>query len=415
MHEKVNAKHANAFPRLFQHPDISHKELRRRYDRLRSLYTKADATPAGAEAEEAPAETQADPNVNHQTEVQNGEQNDNDNENTANSDNVDLDDTAILNSVGDLDSDRQEFQTRLDQYNDYLKVYVPPSFFIGGRYLETYSLWTAMQSAADEHDRIVWDAVLDTLGLDSTKFPHLASQLAAWYDLNLKEFRSFIKRFREEAQGAQEDEDGESGDDREDEGEEEEEAEEGVQKPPSGPAPGSARSSKGFLASVRGFLTGGEASGDAPVPESPSKHVRFSGAQPKEDNDDDHADENNGSPTFESRRITRSATLKWSPKKKAKALEPETQDFAFNPEAQPPTDLGGDDNGEKEESAEDDGKDWEVHGTPSKHGRQLRTEERIVAAVPQSLPAPGSAKRKRTAAISLSTSPAKQRKSMRAV
>lgn len=428
---KVNTRNPNACPRLFQYPDISRTELRRRYYRLRDLYTKADTVPADAPAEEAPAETPAVRRANHHSEIQNGGRGDeqggaveDNNENAA--DDIDLDDDAILNGVGDLDSDQQEFQECLNQYNDYLQVYVPPSFFIGGRYLETYSLWTAIQIAADEHDRIDWGVVIDTLGLDSTKFSRLASQLAAWYELNLKEFRSFWKRYTEQAQDA---EDGESEDDEEDEDEVQAEAEEVAQEPPSGPAPGSARRSTGLMASLRGIasaFTGGETAGDAPVPESPNKHVRFSGVQPGQDNhhghasdpDDDDDSDDNGSPAFETRRRTRSSTQQRTPKKKT-ALEPETQDFAFDPETQPPTDLGGDDDEEEEGLDDDDGEDWQVYGTPSKAtpARQLRSEERIVSAVPQSLPAPGSAKRKRTAAISASASPAKrlQRKSMSAI
>ncbi|KAL1888638.1 hypothetical protein Sste5346_009430 [Sporothrix stenoceras] len=411
-----------------QHPDVSVKDFRRRYHRLRNLYTKSNATPAGSPVK-ATATTAASPSVNHQNDVPNGEQEEgaDDNADEMEVDGLDLDDDAILNGVGDHDSAQQEFQKCLDDYNDYLTLYVPPSFYIGGRFLDTYSLWTALQDSVDDNDRIDWGAVIETLGLDRAKHPQLASQLSAWYDLNLKEFRSFWNKYKEAVEEAEEEE---SEDDEEAEGEggEEEEGEEAEDEPS-----GSARRSTGtgFVSSILGIFGGGGSSGSTQAPESPSKHVRFSGAQAAEEEEesaqeDEEDDDDDEEDDFETRRVTRSASQQLQTPKKQKqrqtpkkaALEPETQDFAFDPETQAPLDLAGDDEIEDmEEDEENEEEDWRPLSSSKKAtpARQLRTEERVVAAVPQSLPPPGSAKRKRTAAAASSTAtPAKrlQRKSM---
>ncbi|KAL1904599.1 hypothetical protein Sste5344_009682 [Sporothrix stenoceras] len=410
------------------HPDVSVKDFRRRYHRLRNLYTKSNATPAGSPVK-ATATTAASPSVNHQNDVPNGEQEEgaDDNADEMEVDGLDLDDDAILNGVGDHDSAQQEFQKCLDDYNDYLTLYVPPSFYIGGRFLDTYSLWTALQDSVDDNDRIDWGAVIETLGLDRAKHPQLASQLSAWYDLNLKEFRSFWNKYKEAVEEAEEEE---SEDDEEAEGEggEEEEGEEAEDEPS-----GSARRSTGtgFVSSILGIFGGGGSSGSTQAPESPSKHVRFSGAQAAEEEEesaqeDEEDDDDDEEDDFETRRVTRSASQQLQTPKKQKqrqtpkkaALEPETQDFAFDPETQAPLDLAGDDEIEDmEEDEENEEEDWRPLSSSKKAtpARQLRTEERVVAAVPQSLPPPGSAKRKRTAAAASSTAtPAKrlQRKSM---
>ncbi|KIH91357.1 hypothetical protein SPBR_01820 [Sporothrix brasiliensis 5110] len=380
------------------------------------MYTKGDAAPAAAPGTIPQSQTQ-----NGTSNGEQGNPQEDTEENDGGDDGLDLDDDAILNGVGDHDNQQQVFQKCLDEYNDYLGVYVPPSFFIGGRFLDTYSLWTALQDAADDGDRINWDSVVETLGLDSTKYTLLASQLAAWYDFNLKEFRSFWIRYKEvtEASGSDEEGEDEEGGE-EDEGEvsdgEAEAAEADVQAPSGNPAPGTASRSRGLVDVVRGLFRSSEAHPDAPAPESPSKHVRFSGAEGDggagdvggDSNEEEDSDEEDDEDGFQTRRGTRSGARQRTPTK-TRTVEPETQDFAFGNETQAPTDLGGDGENEDDEGGFDE-VDAQMRGAPGKATptRQLRSEDRAVASVPRSLPAPGSTKRKRTAAAPSAASPSKR-------
>ncbi|CAK7209769.1 hypothetical protein SCUCBS95973_000553 [Sporothrix curviconia] len=391
--------------------DLSAQEWQERYNKVRSMYVN------GSSSKEAQEEAAVAKNRNEDDSGGEGEGEDEDEDGDGDGDDgLDIDVDAIIDGVETLDNRQQQFLGCLDAYNEFLQVYVPPSFFIGGRYLETYTLWTAVQEASSgEQDKRDWGAIVSALGLDSDKYPALETQLAAWYDQNLKELGSFLKEYQQEAEGDDDEEgdsSGDGGDDNDDDEEEKEQEQEQEQAgtqdgPRSGKTPVSAARNSGLLSSARQILSAAFSGGSRattaegePAAETPSKRVRFSGRTDAEaNNDSDDDDDTSGSPAFETRRrTTRASARKTAAAPGNKATEPETQDFAYALETQQPdVDMEG----EEEEDRRDEGSAG-TGATP--HGRrvatpsqQLQTEERIMAAVPLSLPALGPSRLKRPA------------------
>ncbi|CAK7205848.1 hypothetical protein SEUCBS139899_008627 [Sporothrix eucalyptigena] len=398
-------------------PELSTEEWQEKYSKLRSLYVGGPSS-TESQVPPTPPRKPAAGSAEGGQQGQSGQENkdgdeDQEDKDQDGDDGFDIDDDAILSAAKSLDNKQKEFLELLDGYNSFLQFYVPPSFFIGGRYLETYTLWTAVQDASGQPDKRDWNAIVNALGFDSTQYPVLATQLEAWYDHNLKEFGSFLEQYKEEAGDDDEEED-----DDDDEDEDEDDADEQAQAEPSGSKTlESISHGGGLLSSARQILSAAFSAGRStptkePPAESPSKRVRFSSqnnqAQAEsddEDNDDDKDD--NGNPVFESRQ-TRSSARRAASTPTSMPLEPDTQDFAYGPATQADVDMG-----DANDNGAGGGIGHESHlATPS---QQLHTEERIVATAPLSLPAPGSARRKRPAASSTTATPMTKRTARRSM
>ncbi|CAK7268126.1 hypothetical protein SEPCBS119000_002902 [Sporothrix epigloea] len=342
------------------------QEWRRIYYKLRALYTNA---PSSDDARAAAAPQNGSATVHPQAPNRFTDDEDEEDEYEEGGDdglNIDVD--AILDNVESFDDKKRHFLSCLEAYNDFLQVYVPPSFFIGGRYLETYTLWTAVEAeSSGERDKGRWGRVASALGFESAKYPALESQLEAWYNQNLKELGAFLAEFQSEdagiddgvsqGEGSQEEEgeeeeveedDGDgmeddnaviAGDDDDDEEEddpgEDQNAPEDVS--PSKTARPTDRST-GLISSARKMLSatflGGSKSAatEAEAAKTPSRRVRFPGRASAET---DENDGDNDSPAFETRLRMARRPAQGRPSASGNVItDPETQDFAFDPETQ---------------------------------------------------------------------------------
>ncbi len=310
----------------------------------------------------------------------------------------DIDDDDILLGLEGEDERKKEFLESLEAYNNNFDVYVPSSFLIGGRFLETYSLWTAVRDMQKEQDQRDWGAVVRVLGLDADKHPSVEKQLAAWYAQNLEKLEVLWQELLEAMGGA---DDGDDDDDdeigEEDNGLPEQPA---VEQSPGSRGGGLFATAKRLFGSA--FQSSDPAAKDQRA-ESPSKRVRFSAEEPvaaaANGGDGEDSDEADGSPVFEprpQRTPTRSPerTLRRSQRSartpepapqpgeaNGVAAEPETQDFAYDPNTQHALDVVAED---KDEDEQGDGSGGGVDATPS---QQLRTEIHNVDAIPVSLSA----------------------------
>ena len=413
-----------------QRPELSAQEWREKYNKLLSMYSKGLSSFVENTAD--------DRNELHDESEPAARGDGTEDEDNEGDDGLDINVDNLIEGVKTFDSKQQQFLACLEAYNDFLQVYVPPSFFIGGRSLETYTLWTTVQNLSpDEQDRRDWAAIADALTLDRTRYPTVETQLAAWYEQNLKELGSFIKEYQQEAdEDDNDDEEGSSDEEENDEEEEEDNAgggETAEEETGERKTPESVTRNSGLMSSARQILSaafsGGSrsaANDEEPAVDSPSKQIRFAshsnaaatkdgedGNNNDEDDDDGDDDDDGGdnenidsSPAFETRRRTTRASARQAASTHASsktAAEPETQDFAFDPETQQPdVEIFDDENNDENDDVADN-KDAADMGkrllrervvTPS---QQLRTEERVMVAVPLSLPAPGALRRKRAA------------------
>ncbi|CAK7270340.1 hypothetical protein SEPCBS57363_004051 [Sporothrix epigloea] len=395
-------------------PYLSAQEWHHKYDKLRFLYTNS---PSANEERSAAAPEKGSAGV--LDEAQDNFEDQDHQDDDSGDDGLDIDVDTILNGVEVLDYKQQQFLACLDAYNEFLQVYVPPSFFIGGRYIETYTLWTAMQGASSgEPDRRSWGSIVKALGLDSTMHPALETQLAAWYDQNLKTLSSFLKEYLQECAEVDD-----VGDQEDDSNDDEEDVEVGA-KDENGVAesdddhdgedvyPDDDKSAKnapsagktteppdhgtGLISSARkllsaAFLGGSRAAvTEARPAETPSKRVRIPGRDHAEAHSEEK-DVDDASPSFETRlRAARVPARKTTANSDRMITEPETQDFAYDPETQQPEITFGDDEEEEVNTGQTPREEHMV--TPS---QQLLAANRNVAAVPLSLPA---SRRKRPAA-----------------
>ncbi|EPE03231.1 transcription factor [Ophiostoma piceae UAMH 11346] len=385
------------------HPSVTPDDWREEYSTIKSWYEDGLSQRERREAG-APGEIEADPPVateeiaasqpaqtaqdgNTVLEVQVQEQ-----EPTVDAD-LDLDDDAILDGINSQLDKQQEFLGKLEVYNDYTGVYVPPSFFIGGRYLETCSLWFAVEEQGVSLEDVDWPKIAASLGFKETGRPSLWKQLAGWFHQNLKEFDKILEQMINEAEGEEEDEDEELEDD-EEEDEEEEDVETGnredveVAAATEALGDGDAELSEsqplpqqkpmGIFSSAKKRLLAIAFPNSDPVdneagPTSPSKRVRFS-AMPATINNDAEGDDDDDD--FEPPR-TRSAAH-------PTPAEPETQDFAYSEESQQAVDLDDDlATREDADAAGDAGVSTAAEAsTPS---QQLHTED-VVVPTPRTLP-----------------------------
>lgn len=300
---------------------------------------------------------------------------------------------------------------------------MPPSFFIGGRYIETYTLWTAVQGASSgEPNRRSWSSIVNALGFDSTLHPALETQLAAWYDQNLKTLSSFLKEYQQESveldDVGDEEDDSDDDDDDDDDGDKDEngvaESDDDHDGEDAYPAGGKSAQSvsgadktieppdhgTGLISSARkllsvAFLGGSRAAvTEARPAKTPSKRAWSSGRNHAEAHGEEK-DFGDASPFFETRlRAARVPAKETTANSNVTITEPETQEFAYDPETQQPETLFGDDEEEEEVNTGQTPRE-ELVVTPS---QQLLAADCNVAAVPLSLPAHGHSRRKRPAA-----------------
>lgn len=257
-------------------------------------------------------------------------------------DDMNLDDDAILDSNDSHIEEQQLFLSRLEKYNKFASPPIPTSFPVNDRMMETFSLWKAIQEQdAESVENINWSIIARSLGYSDTDYPGVDKLLADRYmTIKLAGFQALLDGFNKKIDDGEDD--GEDDGNDEGDGTDDDEQESEGEDVPTGDILPSQQ--WGILSSVKRRVSDVFSSkspavnGDA-LASSPSKRVRFTEKNTSEahedndDNDDDDGgddednedDEDNDDDEFESH--SQPVTLQ-------AAGEPETQDFAYDPDTQ---------------------------------------------------------------------------------